>query len=45
MERIAVYIPGELKTWLRHQAIDTGLDMGQLVAGALAAMRDRKARL
>lgn len=42
MERIAVYIPGELKRWLQHQAIDTGRDMGQLVAVAVAAMRARK---
>jgi hypothetical protein len=41
LERIAVYIPGELKRWLQHQAIDTGQDMGRLVAGALQAMRAR----
>jgi hypothetical protein len=42
VERIAVYIPGELKLWLRHRAIDTGQDMGQLVSAAVAAMRARK---
>ena len=39
MERIAVYIPGELKRWLRHRAIDTGQDMGQLVAAAVFPLR------
>lgn len=39
MERIAVYIPSDLKRWLQHQAVDTKQDMGQLVAAAVAAMR------
>jgi hypothetical protein len=44
MERIAVYIPGELKRWLQHQAIDTRQDMGQLVATAVEAMRSKLKR-
>jgi hypothetical protein len=42
MARIAVYIPGELKRWLRHQAVDTNQDMGQLVTAALIAMRSQQ---
>jgi len=44
MERIAVYIPGELKRWLKHEAIDQSQDMGELVTVALHALRLRRAR-
>lgn len=38
-ERLVVRIPGELKTWLAHRAIDERRDMGQIVGDALESYR------
>jgi hypothetical protein len=42
MERIAIHIPGNLKRWLQHRAIDEGKDMGQLVTEAIRLYRSRR---
>ncbi len=37
--RLVVRVPGELKRWLAHRAIDEGRDMGRIVTEALDAYR------
>jgi hypothetical protein len=43
-ERLVVRIPGELKRWLAHRAIDERRDMGQIVGDLLLAYRGRVER-
>ena len=42
MERIAVFIPGDLKRWLQHRSIDEQKDMGQIVSEAIRLYRSRR---
>ena len=42
MERIAVFIPGDLKRWLQHRAIDEQKDMGQIVSDAIRRYRSHR---
>jgi len=44
MERLAIYVPAELKRWLHHLAIDERKDMGVLVTEALQLLREVRAR-
>ena len=37
--RLVVRVPGDLKRWLAHRAIDEGRDMGQIVAALLQEYR------
>lgn len=40
-QRLVARIPGELKKWLRHRAVEEQCDMGEIVAQALVTYRRR----
>ena len=42
--RLVVQVPGLVKLWLRHRALDEGRDMGDIVAEAVEMYRARKER-
>jgi hypothetical protein len=40
-QRLVVLVPGELKRWLQHAAIDRAADMGDIVTLALEDFRKK----